>query len=100
MRRSSVFHASLHRPRTVMGADPLGFYGSAFLGSFFFASKAYLALPVALLALLIARWLTKKDPMFMSVFQRYLDERHAYQALPSPQQWSRRATGWGRGLPW
>ena len=100
MRRSSVFHASLHRPRTVMGADPLGFYGAAFLASFFFASKAYLALPVALLALLIARWLTKKDPMFMGVFQRYMDERHAYQSLPIPQQWSGRVAGWGRGLPW
>jgi hypothetical protein len=83
-----------------MGADPLGFYGSAFLGSFLFASKAYLALPVALLALFIARWLTKKDPMFMIVFQRYLDERHTYQALPRPELWRRRAGGWGRGLPW
>jgi len=83
-----------------MGADPLGFYGAAFLAPFFFASRAYLAWPVALLALLIARGLTKKDPMFMGVFQRYLDERHAYQSLPGPQQWSRRAAGWGRGLPW
>jgi type IV secretory pathway TrbD component len=83
-----------------MGADPIAFYGSAFLGSFFFASKAYLAMPVALLALFIARWLTKKDPMFMRIFQRYLDEHHAYTALPRPEQWSSRAAGWGRGLPW
>lgn len=100
MRRHSVFHASLHRPKTVMGADPMGFYGSAFLGSFFFASKAYIAMPVALLAFLIARWLTKKDPQFMSIFLRYVDESHAYTSIPRPTDWSERPPGWGKGLPW
>lgn len=100
MRRSSPFHASLHRPKTVMGADPLGFYGAAFLGSFFFASKAYVAMPVALLAFFLARWLSKKDPNFMGVFKKYLDERDAYSAIPRPTDWSSRPAGWGKGLPW
>jgi type IV secretory pathway TrbD component len=100
MRRASVFHPSLHRPKTVMGADPIGFYASAFLGSFFFASKAYLAMPAALLAFLLVRWLTKKDPLFLSIFQCYLDERHVYSALPQRRHWTRRSRGWGRGLAW
>lgn len=100
MRRTSVVHQSLHRPRTVMGADPLGFYLCAFLGGFLFASKAYLAMPAALLLLLVVRWLTKKDPMFFRIFQRYVDEHHVYSALPQPRIWKRRGDGWGRGLPW
>jgi type IV secretory pathway TrbD component len=100
MRRASIFHQSLHRPRTVMGADPLGFYLTAFLASFLFASKAYLALPAALLVFLLVRWLTKKDPLYAHIFQRYLDERHVYTSLPQPRHWRRRSEGWGRGLPW
>ena len=97
MRRSSTFHPSLHRPKLVMGADPMAFYGAAFLGSFFFASKAYLALPVALIAFVIGRWMTKKDPNFMTIFMRYLDEKDAYSPLPTPTDWARRPIGWGRG---
>ncbi len=99
-RRSSVFHPSLHRPKTVMGADPAGFYGAAFLGAFFFASKAYVALPVAFLAFMLARMLTKTDPHFMSIFLRYVDEAHAYTAIPRPTDWTARPAGWGKGLPW
>lgn len=102
MRRSSVFHASLHRPKTVMGIEPYAFYAVAFMGSFFFASRAYSALPVVVLAFLVARWLTKKDPQFMATFLKYIEERDAYSALPHSEDWSgtRRPVGWGRGLPW
>lgn len=83
-----------------MGCDPAGFYATAFMGSFFFASKAYAALPVALVAFMITRILTKKDPQFMGIFLRYVDEAHAYTALPRPSDWENRPVGWGRGLPW
>jgi type IV secretory pathway VirB3-like protein len=100
MRRASVFHASLHRPKTVMGIEPYAFYAVAFMGSFFFASKAYVVLPLVVLAYFAARWLTKKDPQFMATFMKYIEERHAYSALPRPEDWSKRPIGWGRGLPW
>lgn len=85
-----------------MGIEPYAFYGVAFVGSFFFAGGAYAALPIVPVAFLIARWLTKKDPQFMAIFLRYLDERDAYSALPRPEDWTgtRRPAGWGRGLPW
>lgn len=100
MRRSSVFHASLHRPKTVMGVEPYAFFMVAFLGSFFFASKAYLAMPIVPVAFLVAKWLTKKDPQFMAIMFRYVEEKHAYSALPRPEDWEKRPVGWGRGLPW
>lgn len=83
-----------------MGADPMAFYGAAFIGSFLFASKAYLAMPVALVAFVVGRFMTKKDPQFMSIFFRYVEEAHAYSALPRPEDWSGRPAGWGKGLPW
>jgi hypothetical protein len=83
-----------------MGSDPAGFYGAAFLGTLFFASKAYVAMPAAVVAFLVSRMLTKKDPQFMTIFLRYVDEAHAYTAIPRPSDWENRAAGWGRGLPW
>lgn len=100
MRRASAFHASLHRPKMVMGADPVAFYGAALLGSLFFAMGAYAAVPVAFIAIGLGRWMSKKDPQFMRIFLRYVDEKHAYSALPRPSDWANRPNGWGRGLPW
>lgn len=100
MRRSSAFHLSLQRPKTVQGTDPYAFYALAFLGSFLFAGKMYLGLPLILPAYLLSRSLTKKDPLFMKTFLRYLDEVHAFSALPRPSDYQNRPTGWGRGLPW
>lgn len=65
-----------------------------------FASRAYTALPAVVLVFLASRWLTKKDPKFMSIFLRYMDEHHAYSSLPRPDDWMNRPVGWGRGLPW
>lgn len=100
MRRSSTFHMSLQRPKTVMGTDPMAFYGVAFLGSFFFASKVYLAIPLLIPVHLIGRMLTKKDPKFMTIFMRYLDEPSAFSSIPRPSDWMNRPIGWGKGLPW
>lgn len=84
----------------MMGMDPKAFYLIAFMGSFFFASKAYPPLLLILPAFSIARLLTKKDPQFMAIFMKYLDERDAYTSLPRPTDWSKRPHGWGKGLPW
>lgn len=83
-----------------MGVEPYAFYVVAFIGSFFFASKAYVVMPFVIVAFLAARWLTKKDPQFMATFLKYIDEKDAYSALPRPEDWSGRPAGWGRGLPW
>lgn len=83
-----------------MGTDPVAFYACAFLGSFFFASKAYIAMPVALLAYLVSKMLTKKDPQFMGIFLRYVEEENAYSSIPHPSDWQNRPDGWGKGLPW
>ena len=101
-RRASVFHASLNRPKTMMGTDPKAFLALAFAFSTLFAMQAYLALIALLPGFTLARLLTKKDPLFMSVFMRYLDEVNAYTSIPRPSDWfsKKRPPGWGRGLPW
>ena len=85
-----------------MGTDPKAFYALAFMGTFLFASGAYLALLVLLPGFTVARMLTKKDAQFMGIFLQYLDEDNAYTSLPRPSDWAgkRRPAGWGRGLPW
>lgn len=83
-----------------MGTDPMAFYACAFLGSFFFAVKAYVAMPVALVAYLLSRMLTKKDPAFMRIFMRYIEEQNAFSSIPRPSDWTNRPAGWGKGLPW
>lgn len=100
MRRSSVFRASLHRPKTVMGTDPAAFYCIAFLGSFFFSAQVYVGIPLLLPVFYISRLLTNKDPQFMAIFFRYIEEGNAYSAIPRPSDWMNRPKGWGRGLPW
>ncbi len=99
-RRSSTFHASLHRPKTVMGMDPLAFYVVAFVGAFLFAMGAYLALIAVFPAFAAGRMLSKKDPLFMRIFLSYLDEGDAYSSIPRPADYNSRPVGWGRGVPW
>jgi type IV secretory pathway VirB3-like protein len=99
-RRSSVFHASLHRPKMVMGMDPKAFYLVSFIGAFMFATGAYLSIVLVVPALGAGRLLSKKDPLFMSIFLNYLDEAEAYSSIPRPEDWKSRPVGWGRGLPW
>jgi type IV secretory pathway VirB3-like protein len=99
-RRFSHFHGSLNRPKIMMGMDPNAFYALAFVGSFLFASKAYLPLIVLVPGFSVARLLTKKDSQFMGIFLKYLDERDAYTSIPRPSDWSKRPAGWGKGLPW
>ncbi len=100
MRRSSVFHASLHRPKMVMGMDPLAFYVIAGFGSVMFAIGAYLALLIIPPAFTAARLMSKKDPHFMHIFLKYLDQGEAYSSIPRPSDWANRPVGWGKGLPW
>lgn len=83
-----------------MGSDPMVFYSCAVLASMMFALEAYLLMPTTFIAFLMGRWMTKKDPLFFTIFLRYLDEKHAFSSLPRPEDWSRRPAGWGRGLPW
>ena len=83
-----------------MGTDPMAFYACAFMVSFLFASKAYVAMPVVFFAYLAARMFTKKDPAFMRVFLRYFEEADAYSSIPRPSNWQNRPQGWGKGLPW
>ncbi len=85
----------------MMGMDPKAFYAIAFVGSMLFANKAYPPLLVLLPAFSVARLLTKKDPQFMEIFIKYLDERDAYTSIPRPSDWTKkRPAGWGKGLPW
>lgn len=100
MRRSSAFRASLQRPKMVMGTDPLAFYAIAFLASFLFASKVYLGMPLLFPVYAISRLLSKKDPQFMSIFARYVDEPHALSSISRPSDWMNRPEGWGRGVAW
>jgi hypothetical protein len=100
MRRSSAFYLSLQRPKTVQGTDPYAFYAWAFLASFMFSGRMYLGLPLIIPAYLLSRSLTKRDPLFMKAFLRYLDEAHAFSGLPRPSDIMNRPRGWGRGLPW
>lgn len=102
MRRSSVFHASLHRPKLVMGMDPLAFYVVAGYGSVMFAVGAYPALLAIPPLFAGGRLMSKKDPHFMGIFLKYLDQGEAYSSIPRPGDWTNpnRPVGWGRGLPW
>lgn len=83
-----------------MGTDPMAFYGCAFLASFLFVAKSYFALPLVFFAYLLSRMLSKKDPDFMYVLLKYLEERDAYSSIPRPSDWKNRPEGWGKGLPW
>lgn len=84
----------------VMGMDPLAFYVVASMGAVMFAIGAYAGLMVIPPAFAAGRLLSKKDPHFMQVFLKYLDQGDAYSSLPRPSDWMTRPVGWGRGLPW
>ncbi len=99
-RRSSTFHTSLHRPKMVMGTDPKAFFVVAFVAATLFAAQSYLALAAVLPLFSVCRLMTKRDPQFMEIFLRYLNEENAYTNLPKPSHWDSRPAGWGRGLPW
>jgi type IV secretory pathway TrbD component len=99
-RRSSSVHSSLNRPKLFMGVAPLAFQLVIFFASFLFAGRLYTVMPLALLMYLVARWLSKKEPLFADLFLRYANEKDVYGSLCHPSDWSSKPRGWGRGLAW
>lgn len=97
--RASVFHQSLNRPRLILGIEKAAFGGLALAASFAMVAKSYWGFPVIFVVYLIARWLSKRDPLFVAVLFRYLSEGHVYDATPRLEDTQSRARGWGRSLP-
>ncbi|MDP3139748.1 MAG: VirB3 family type IV secretion system protein [Burkholderiaceae bacterium] len=99
-RRDSVFHGSLNRPQLYAGVPRAAFMVVVLGGMFLFVARLYHGVPAALLLWALARWLTRRDPAWLDILVRYLEEAHAYDSLPRPRDCQRRPRGWGRGLPW
>jgi len=97
--RSSPFHTSLHRPKLIMGVEKGMFGALVFLGVFALVAHAYWMAPMALLGLLVGRWVSKLDDQYVAILCRYLNEDHVYDATPRAADFRLRPRGWGRGLP-
>lgn len=100
MRRGSVFHRSLNRPKLFVGIPLNAFLVIVLGGSFAFVAKVYWVIPCAALLWLIAKWLTKRDPAWMDVLEMYIKESHVYDSIPRKSTFNKRPAGWGKGLPW
>jgi type IV secretory pathway TrbD component len=98
--RGSKFHSSLNRPQLYAGVPILAFMLTALAGSFLFVAKIYYGIPSCFFLWLLFRWLTKKDPAWMTIIERYLKEEHVYDSLPRTKTIQSRPVGWGKGLPW
>lgn len=72
----------------------------AFAASAMFANRLYVGLLFVPLFHMFMQWLTKKEYHFFTIFMQYLNEESAYSSIPRPQDWQRRPSGWGKGLPW
>ena len=96
--RFSPFHASLHRPRLIMGVEKGIFAGLVLLGVFGLVAKAVWMFPLAGIGYVVGRWLSKRDDQYVAILLRYLQEAHVYNATPRPGDLRDRPRGWGRGL--
>jgi len=97
--RSSPFHASLHRPRLIMGVESSSFAALALAATMCVVAQSYWGVPLVFLLYLLARWLSKKDDQFVGILMRYLNEDHVYDATPRVRDHASRPKGWGKGLP-
>lgn len=97
--RASVIHQSLNRPRLILGVEKAAFGGLALAGAFAMVAQTYWGLPVIFVVYLLARWLSKRDPLFVAILLRYLGEGHVYDATPRMTDINERPRGWGKGLP-
>ncbi len=97
--RSSPFHTSLHRPKLIAGVEKGMFGGLVFLAVFAMVARAYWMAPLAVIAFLVGRWLSKIDDQYVAILMRYLGEAHVYDATPRQSDFQNRPKGWGRALP-
>ena len=97
--RSSRFHQSLHHSRLIMGIEKTTFGALVFASCFCFVAKSFWGVPLIVVLYLLARWLSKRDGQFMTVFFRYLNEEHVYDATPRIRDYASRPKGWGKNLP-
>ena len=98
MARESIIHASLNRPKLVMG-----------IGSEMFGLEAAIAvmainLQMPALGFLVVplhmffRWIYRKDPVLMKAYLRYMKEADLYDPFTRQNVMHKRPKGFGRGL--
>lgn len=96
--RSSVFHASLNRPRLTAGVGSEVFLTELLLALAFGFLQAY-----ALLLLLpplhyFLRWIYRHDPIALAAYRRYSREADHYDPWTHAAARAQRPRRWGRGL--
>jgi type IV secretory pathway VirB3-like protein len=69
-------------------------------GSFAVVAQMYWFLPSAVILWWLAKWATRRDPMWMDLLQLYVYEKDVYDSLPRNTVWNSRPKGWGKGIPW
>jgi hypothetical protein len=83
----------------ILGVEKGMFGALVFLAVFALVARAYWVAPLAVLGVLIGRWLSKLDDQYVAILLRYLGEDHVYDATQRPSDFQDRPKGWGRGLP-
>lgn len=69
-------------------------------GQMLFIAEMYYYLPITVVLYWLAKEFTKRDPDWMDLLLRYLDEKHSYDSLPRPDYFlNKRVLGWGKKLP-
>ncbi len=96
--RQSVFHASLNRPKLVMGVGDKAFGVESAVFALALNFQVLILLPLPFLLHLFFRWLTKKDPIALEAYMKYMREADLYDPWVRPSTTESRSLGYGRGI--
>ena len=96
--RVSAFHASLNRPRLVLGIGSEAFGLVVVMGVLALNLRS---VPIALAVpplFLFLRWVYRKDAVLLTAYTRYLKQADLYDPWVRAPVAAARAPGFGRGL--